>query len=169
MATSSGNTTISSSTSEENRNGSNSDERKRKRMESNRESARRSRMRKQQHLNDLTVEINRLIRENNQIDQTINVTNQQLVNVEAENSVLRAQMNELSQRLDSLNGIVNDINTLGGVGLFEDDGLGILGDFGNMEGYFGNFANNNIIGNNSWNSGFFNQQPIMASADVLQY
>ncbi|KAL6527461.1 bZIP transcription factor 44 [Orobanche gracilis] len=87
------------------------DQRKRKRMQSNRESARRSRMRKQQHLDDLTAEVARMTRENNQVSTTINVTKQHFASVEAENSVLRAQMMELSQRLKSLNEILDYMNS----------------------------------------------------------
>ncbi|XP_021758306.1 bZIP transcription factor 11-like [Chenopodium quinoa] len=161
------------------------DERKRKRMASNRESARRSRMRKQKHIEDLMVQVDQLKRENNQILQTTNLTTQQFVNVEAENSVLKAQMNELNQRLQSLNDILNYMNTLTtgingnghghGNTAFEDHSLDIshddLGDFGFINGYYGNFTHNtnNVIGaNNPWNLVYLNQ-PIMASADVLQY
>ncbi|KAL8166086.1 hypothetical protein V2J09_007585 [Rumex salicifolius] len=91
------------------------DERKRKRMESNRESARRSRMRKQKHLDDLTVQISDLRMKNTQILNTISFTTQQFLNVEAENSVLRAQMAELSHRLDSLNDILGFIHASSGV------------------------------------------------------
>ncbi|KAE8658954.1 putative HIT-type Zinc finger family protein [Hibiscus syriacus] len=62
------------------------DQRKRRRMESNRESVRRSRT-------------------------SIGFTTQHYINIEAENSVLRAQMMELSQRLESLNEIVDHINS----------------------------------------------------------
>lgn len=127
-------------------------------------------MRKQKHLDDLMAQVADLRRENEQILQTINLTTQQFINVEAENSVLRAQMSELAQRLESLNEIVNYMNTLSGVGSLEEDCLGFVGhgmdDFGVFEGYNGNLLNggNN---NNPWNLGFLNQ-PIMAS-DVLQY
>ncbi|KAJ0818642.1 putative transcription factor bZIP family [Helianthus annuus] len=83
------------------------DLKKRKRMQSNRESARKSRMRKQKHLDDLTDQINQMKKDNAQILATINMTTPQYVKVEAENSVLRAQMSELSQRLDYLNEIIN--------------------------------------------------------------
>uniref|UniRef100_A0A7C8Z845 BZIP domain-containing protein n=1 Tax=Opuntia streptacantha TaxID=393608 RepID=A0A7C8Z845_OPUST len=145
------------------------DERKRKRMLSNRESARRSRMRKQKHLDDLMAQVADLRRENEQILQTISVTTQQLINVDAENSVLRAQMSELAQRLESLNEIVNYMNTFSGVGSLEEDCLGFvgngMGDFGVLEGYNGNLLN--VGGHNPWGLGFLNQ-PIIAS-DVLQY
>ncbi|GFY95859.1 hypothetical protein Acr_11g0001650 [Actinidia rufa] len=91
------------------------DQRKRKRMQSNRESARRSRMRKQTHLNDLTAQIARLKEENDQIHTNLSITSQHYLNVEAENSVLRAQMGELSQRLDALNDILNYLDASKGV------------------------------------------------------
>ena len=151
------------------------DERKRKRMESNRESARRSRARKQKHLDELTSQIAQLRRENQQVLQTINVTTQQFLTVDAENSVLRAQMNELTQRLESLNEMVNYMNTLGGPARFEAEGLGILGnDMGDLRifnEYDGNITHNLVYVNEPWNLGSYGylNQPIMASADVLQY
>ncbi|KAL5557984.1 hypothetical protein UlMin_034195 [Ulmus minor] len=96
-------------------------QRKRKRMESNRESARRSRMRKQQHLDELVAQVAQLRKENNQILTSINITTQHLVNVDSENSVLRAQMAELTHRLQSLNDILNYINSSNGV--FESETL----------------------------------------------
>ncbi|KAH6823547.1 hypothetical protein C2S53_012309 [Perilla frutescens var. hirtella] len=76
-------------------------------MQSNRESARRSRQRKQKHLDDLNAQIAQLSKENNQILNAVNAATQHCVKVEAENSVIRAQMMELSQRLQSLNQILN--------------------------------------------------------------
>lgn len=87
------------------------DQRKRKRMVSNRESARRSRMRKQEHLTDLTAQAGLLKKENNQILTSMNLTNQLYLNLEAENSVLRAQIAELSNRLHSLNDIIDCIDS----------------------------------------------------------
>ncbi|KAL4361106.1 hypothetical protein GQ457_04G001930 [Hibiscus cannabinus] len=81
-------------------------ERKRKRMISNRESARRSRMRKQKHLDDLQAQVTQLRQESHRILTGVNITTQHYLNVEAENSVLRAQANELSNRLQSLNEII---------------------------------------------------------------
>lgn len=81
--------------------------RKRKRMLSNRESARRSRQRKQQHLDDLTAQVSQIKSQNGQILASINATTQLYLNVDAENSVLRAQLDELSNRLQSLNDIIN--------------------------------------------------------------
>jgi hypothetical protein len=130
------------------------DQRKRKRLLSNRESARRSRMRKQKHLNDLMEQVAQLRKENNHILTTISVTTQHFLNVEAENSVLRAQMGELSQRLQSLNDILSYMNTNNGGFVETEDFLGTYSD-----GFM----------NNSWNLMHLNQ-PIMASAaDMFQY
>ncbi|XP_048444467.1 bZIP transcription factor 44 [Pyrus x bretschneideri] len=126
------------------------DQRKRKRMQSNRESARRSRMRKQQHLDDLTAQVAQLRKENNQILTSINITTQHYMNVESENSVLKAQMAELSQRLESLNEILGYIDAGGGYG----------GDFETAPVA----DHNNFI--NPWNMLYVNQ-PIMATADML--
>lgn len=141
------------------------DQRKRKRMQSNRESARRSRQRKQNHLDELMAQAAQLRKENNQIITTTNLTTQQFVKVEAENSVLRAQMDELSQRLHSLNDILDYINntttaaaaTTGCIdGVFEMDNL-----FG-VDDHQSSYLNNN----NSWNMMYPNQ-PIMA--DMFMY
>jgi hypothetical protein len=127
------------------------DQRKRKRMLSNRESARRSRMRKQKYLGDLMAQVAQLRTDNNQILTTINVTTQHYFNVEAENSILRAQMMELNHRLDSLNEILNYINTSNGI--FENDHHEDLPDH--------SFMNPSNL--------FYLNQPIMASPDLFQY
>ncbi|KAJ0440861.1 putative transcription factor bZIP family [Helianthus annuus] len=152
MASSSGNSSqIPNSGSEEDL----MDQRKRKRMQSNRESARRSRMRKQKHLDDLTDQINQMKKDNAQILTTINVTTQQLVHVEADNSVLRAQMSELSQRLDYL----NEINNL----------MGNTNNSG-VTGMMYEYENHHDFINSPWNMMYINQQPIMAAAaEMLQY
>ncbi|XP_009787529.1 bZIP transcription factor 44-like [Nicotiana tabacum] len=158
MATSSGNSTgstqILNSGSEEDLQVSMLDERKRKRMLSNRESARRSRMRKQKHLDDLIGQVAQLKKENNNILSNINLTSQQYANVEAENSVLRAQMIELSQRLQSLNEILSYINSNNN-------------NNNNNNGVFETHHHyQEDMMNNSWNLMYVNQ-PIMASADML--
>ncbi|XWS27308.1 hypothetical protein CRYUN_Cryun26dG0103700 [Craigia yunnanensis] len=50
-------------------------------------------------------------RENNQILTSINITTQHYLNIEAENSVLRDQIKELSQRLQSLDEIISLIGS----------------------------------------------------------
>lgn len=140
------------------------DQRKRKRMESNRESARRSRMRKQQHLDDLTAEITQLTKENSQVLTNISATTQHYVNLEAENSILRAQMMELSQRLQSLNEILDFISSSaaaavsagGGSCVFDADEFQHLG-----------FADGFL--NNPWNLMGLNQQRLMASVEMFDF
>ncbi|GLT37616.1 hypothetical protein SLA2020_119220 [Shorea laevis] len=125
------------------------DQRKRKRMQSNRESAPRSRMRKQNYLNDLMAQVSELTRENNQIRTSVNIITSQLyLNLEAENSVLRAQMVELNTRLQSLNEITDFINTSNGV-LFRDDHQ-LSDEWDGAASCCGN-------------------QPIMASAEMIMY
>ncbi|CAH9080942.1 unnamed protein product [Cuscuta epithymum] len=164
MASSSGNssgsTQITNSGSEENLQVL-MNERKRKRMQSNRESARRSRMRKQQHLDEMMVQAAQLKQENNQILERMNITTQHYMRVEAENSVLRAQMMELSQRLQSLNDILSSMNP-SSAGVFGGDAF-VDADFLLQTGG----THQALVNNNPWM--FMNQTPIMASADFFQY
>ncbi|XP_057788425.1 bZIP transcription factor 44-like [Salvia miltiorrhiza] len=82
------------------------DLRKRKRMISNRESARRSRLRKQKHMEELMAQVAELRRQNHQILTSLRATTQHHIAVESENAILRAQEAELSHRLQSLVEIV---------------------------------------------------------------
>ncbi|GMJ00062.1 hypothetical protein HRI_003675400 [Hibiscus trionum] len=84
--------------------------RKRRRMVLNREYARRSRMRKQKHLDDIMARVIQLRKDNDQILTSIDVTSQHYLRVKAENSVLRTQANLLSHRLQSLNQIISFLN-----------------------------------------------------------
>ncbi|KAL1351652.1 hypothetical protein HN51_015542 [Arachis hypogaea] len=86
------------------------DQKKRKRKQSNRESARRSRMRKQKHLDDLVAEVEKLKKENNEILTGVKITTQKFLNIEGENSILRVQMSELTNRLESLNHMLSFFN-----------------------------------------------------------
>lgn len=112
-------------------------------------------MRKQQHLDELMAQVAQLRKENNQISTSINITTQHLINVEADNSVLRAQMAELSQRLQSLNdilGCINDNNGGGGGRVLECETLQSSAD---------SFMNPmNLV---------YINQPIMATADMFLY
>ncbi|KAJ9189699.1 hypothetical protein P3X46_000958 [Hevea brasiliensis] len=127
------------------------DQRKRKRMISNRESARRSRMRKQKHLDDLMAQVAQLSKENHQLITSINITTQQYLNVEADNSILNAQIGELSHRLQSLNEIIS----------FLSANNGLYGDSSTFNEPADSFFN-------PLNMPYLNQ-PIMASADIFQY
>lgn len=143
------------------------DHKKRKRMESNRESARRSRLRKQKQLEGLVAQVTQLSEENKQILNRINVTTQHTVEVEAENSVLRAQELELTQRLQSLNDILNLINSSmvagGGDGGATTGSCMVEAEEFQSQAYTDNFLND------PWNLMGPNQHPIMASADMVDY
>ncbi|GFP99887.1 ocs element-binding factor 1 [Phtheirospermum japonicum] len=88
------------------------DQRKRKRMISNWESARRSRLTKQNHLDGLMAQVAELRKENQKILTSLNATTQNYMNVESDNAILRAQMAELSYRLQSLDEIVSFVSTV---------------------------------------------------------
>ncbi|KAJ9166050.1 hypothetical protein P3X46_020851 [Hevea brasiliensis] len=134
------------------------DQRKRKRMQSNRESARRSRQKKQQHLDKLMSQVTELKKDNNQLLTSINITTQHYLNVEAENSILRAQMMELSQRLESLNEILNYINTSNGVFETEDLQISAVAAAAAADTFM-----------NPLNLIYLNNHPIMASPDFFRY
>ncbi|KAL9227634.1 hypothetical protein vseg_003302 [Gypsophila vaccaria] len=95
----------------------NMDDRKRKRMLSNRESARRSRMRKQQHLEELIVQASKYQTENAQVSQRIDTVSQLYVGVASENNVLRAQIMELSDQLRSLNSVLHIVEEVSGLSM----------------------------------------------------
>ncbi|XP_052191015.1 bZIP transcription factor 44-like [Diospyros lotus] len=78
------------------------DEKKRKRKISNRESARRSRMRREQHIKDLNREIAFLGKRNNEIVQKISYLKRTSITVELENQMLKEQHDKLAKRLESL-------------------------------------------------------------------
>ncbi|KAI4376063.1 hypothetical protein MLD38_013858 [Melastoma candidum] len=141
----SGSTVVENSGSEEDLQVALVDLRKRKRMLSNRESARRSRIRKQRHLDELAAQASRLRGENHQLVSAMNTVTQHYLSIETENSILRVQIDELSNRLDSLNEIITFSSGNAKFNFncdsFFDGGLG--------------FANQ--------------QKPILASADMFQY
>ncbi|KAL1312740.1 hypothetical protein HN51_039341 [Arachis hypogaea] len=91
------------------------DERKRKRMLSNRESARRSRMRKQKQLEDLTEEVTKLQSANKNLAEAIKAKEEAMTETEAANGVLRAQMTELTDRLRFLNSILEIAEDVSGL------------------------------------------------------
>eukprot|EP00249_Psilotum_nudum_P009020 c21658_g1_i1 orf=969-2120(-) len=78
------------------------DERKQKRMISNRESARRSRVRKQQHLDDLRVQVAHLRAENDLMKSKYSMALQHYTRLTEENHVLRSHAIHLSQQLHRL-------------------------------------------------------------------
>ncbi|CAD5329948.1 unnamed protein product [Arabidopsis thaliana] len=131
------------------------EQRKRKRMLSNRESARRSRMKKQKLLDDLTAQVNHLKKENTEIVTSVSITTQHYLTVEAENSVLRAQLDELNHRLQSLNDIIEFLDSSNNnMGMCSNPLVGL-----ECDDFFVNQMNMSYIMN----------QPLMASSDALMY
>ncbi|KAL3626589.1 hypothetical protein CASFOL_030138 [Castilleja foliolosa] len=92
----------SSSEDEENRYAKITDEKKRKRMISNRESARRSRMKKEQHVKDLNDQAAFLRTKSNEVMKKMREIEPLYMAVESENMILRMQGDELKKRLDLL-------------------------------------------------------------------
>ena len=92
----------------------NMDDKKRKRMISNRESARRSRMKKRQHMDQLLNQVTTLKSENARLSQRIDVAVQLYVAVESQNNMLRAQLMELTDRLTSLNSVLQIVEEVSG-------------------------------------------------------
>lgn len=93
------------------------DERKRKRMLSNRESAKRSRMKKQQHLDDLVNKIAQFNVENDQILKQVNLATAKHSRLDAENTVMRTQVMELTRRLRWLNSILKQVEAESGMAM----------------------------------------------------
>ncbi|CAI9758729.1 unnamed protein product [Fraxinus pennsylvanica] len=77
-------------------------ERKQRRMISNRESARRSRMRKQKHLDELWSQVVWLRNENRQLIDTLNHVSENHDRVLQENSQLKEEASELRQMLTDM-------------------------------------------------------------------
>ncbi|XP_039030380.1 bZIP transcription factor 53-like [Hibiscus syriacus] len=80
-----------------------SDENKRRKMESNRESARRSRAKKQKELDDLSNDVRALEIEIGESNEKIRVYTELLANMLSANEALRALALEYSNRMYSLN------------------------------------------------------------------
>lgn len=78
------------------------DDRKQRRMLSNRESARRSRLRKQQHLDELRDHVAQLRAQNNQMLTRFSLTLKHYAQLTEENRILRGEATDLSHKLQSL-------------------------------------------------------------------
>ncbi|XP_024396092.1 bZIP transcription factor 44 isoform X2 [Physcomitrium patens] len=78
------------------------DERRQKRMISNRESARRSRLRKQQHLDELRSQIAQLRAENTHMLNRFSLASQQYAQLTEENCVLRSNATDMRHQLQML-------------------------------------------------------------------
>lgn len=78
------------------------DERKRRRMVSNRESARRSRWRKKRHLEDLTEQVNRLKQENRELKNRLGLVAHRCHVAWRENDHMSSEFLALRSRLSDL-------------------------------------------------------------------
>jgi hypothetical protein len=83
------------------------DVRKQRRMLSNRESARRSRLRKQHHLDELRAQVAHLRAENGEIVDKFNIASRHYAHIIEENCLLRSQAQELSRKLQILQHTIN--------------------------------------------------------------
>lgn len=86
-------------------------------MESNRESARRSRKRKQERLDELVNDAALLKNKNSQMEMQINVYTQKYLQVESENTVKRTQVMELTERLQYLNSVLRFMEEFSGMAM----------------------------------------------------
>nr|DAD41564.1 TPA_asm: hypothetical protein HUJ06_015887 [Nelumbo nucifera] len=82
------------------------DERRQRRMKSNRESARRSRMRKQKHLEDLRNQVNRLRIENRDMTNRLGIVVHNCYLIRKDNDRLRLESVFLRQRLSDISRIL---------------------------------------------------------------
>ncbi|PKU66375.1 bZIP transcription factor 44-like [Dendrobium catenatum] len=83
-----------------------SDHRRLRRMISNRESARRSRIRKQRHLEDLRSRVGRLRLENHAISDRISTISCSSVVLAHQNELLRSEITALNRRLSDIRRIL---------------------------------------------------------------
>ncbi|CAL9096290.1 unnamed protein product [Musa textilis] len=93
------------------------EERKQRRKLSNRESARRSRMRKQRLLEDLTNRVAQLSKEKGRMVMQVDELTPHQLRLEAENDMLRALVAELTERLRSLSSVLRVVEELSGVAM----------------------------------------------------
>lgn len=74
-------------------------------------------MRKQQQLDELISQVTQLKTENAIIAQKIDASSQVYIAVESENNVLRAQIMELTDRLRSLNSVLQIVEEVSGLAM----------------------------------------------------
>ncbi|NP_001167995.1 bZIP transcription factor 44 [Zea mays] len=134
------------------------EKRRKRRKESNRESARRSRLRKQQHHDDLTSQVDQLKGQNKQLNLALSTTSQNLVAVQAQNSVLQTQRMELASRLGALTEILWCISSSTGTAAPPTNPAMVNG--GVTTTWSWSDASGDILGASAWNHQ--QQQPIDA-------
>ncbi|KAL3829333.1 hypothetical protein ACJIZ3_018135 [Penstemon smallii] len=84
------------------------DEKKRKRMISNRESARRSRMKREQHVKDLNEQVTYFRSKSSEMVRKIDAIEQRYVAMESENMNLRMHEEQLKKRLELMEEMLNN-------------------------------------------------------------
>lgn len=72
-------------------------------------------MRKQQHLDELIAQENKIQQENKKIREMIDGASQLYLKFASENNVLRAQASELTDRLRSLNSVIQIASEVSGL------------------------------------------------------
>ncbi|XP_051130105.1 bZIP transcription factor 53-like [Andrographis paniculata] len=100
------------------------DEKKRKRMLSNRESARRSRMKKEQHIKDLNDKVAYFRTRSSGMVEKITEISRCHMAVESENRMLRTHGEELKRRLEFLQGVLASYKSFehaNGVGKYSEE------------------------------------------------
>ncbi|XP_022891700.1 bZIP transcription factor 11-like [Olea europaea var. sylvestris] len=90
-----------------------------------------------------------------------------LLTIDTTSSVLRAQTMELNQRLQSLNEIINYINSSTAVVVATAAAMPPATNCVFQAEEFQGFSDGFL--NNPWNLMYINQQPIMVSADMFDY
>ncbi|XP_074587601.1 bZIP transcription factor 53-like [Curcuma longa] len=86
-------------------------------MLSNRESAKRSRMKKQQQLDDQTNQVLELKSQNEQLLLQIHLLTQQNMFMESNNVILRTELNWLKERLQLLNSTIRSMEQISGISI----------------------------------------------------
>lgn len=71
-------------------------------------------MRKQQHLDELIAQENKIQQENKKLREMIDGASQLYLNFASENNILRAQASELTDRLRSLNSVIQIASEVSG-------------------------------------------------------
>ncbi|GLJ19675.1 hypothetical protein SUGI_0356390 [Cryptomeria japonica] len=99
------------------------DKRKHKRMIANRESARKPRLRKQQHLDELNTDADYFRAENNMLFTKLNIVSHNYMQLQEENSLLRSHAMDLSHKLQSLNIKMQWEGVMHGLDLTSSDGF----------------------------------------------
>lgn len=74
-------------------------------------------MRKQKHLDDLINQATQLKAENSQIMTRVNIATQHYAAIESENTILRTQVMELTERLQSLNSVLHLMEEVSGMAM----------------------------------------------------